>query len=409
MRRVDNIDNLLNIDQIFPNFKRILLNIYRDEYSFSLARLIEERIDNTYYLFDSTPDITLKFFTDNNITIPETVRLEIDNYLSKKEELTEKRNHEYYLKLCQAHNINSITYYNYKEAILNLPIDSFSKTSSSKLISKNTPYWDIQAINLKRYEYRYMCRKMNIEPINDLEVLEYLAQFKSNQDQCMNLTLLRDTIWGGKVTDKIRKECLESISDEMCVDWLFSNKPGMATVIQNGYNERHIIAYIPILKDFLAGNLDTSFFHENRHISEMHDTGCGMFEFAIRNYRTLTEVWTQKCAHEDEKKCSFEAFLFENKVSPYGIPYTYDLLFPFVFDLFEKYKDTFDYCATSGNIRKLEKLFGEKSFREYSKMLDDVYNVIATPNFTLDQKDKLLVYHNDFYAKYQELEHNAKR
>lgn len=312
------------------------------------------------------------------------------------------------MKLCQVFNIEPIEYYEYQEEIINLPINSYSKTSVSKLMSRTTPYWDIQAINQQRIKYQTICSKLNIKPIQNFEIIEELLQFKQQLDQVMKIKLLQDTVWGKRIMNKFHKKYSENIINyKIFSELLFSDNPGIVKVIKVN-RDNYNIAYIPVIKYFIAKNLDITFLHENRHITETHDIGCGIYEYSTGNYKILNEIRTQKCAHIDEKKFSFESFLFGNKVSPYNVSYTYDVLFPFVYNLFENHQDVFNYCALHGKVKQLEKIFGQEEFKEYSKMLDDLHIVVNTPNFNLKNKDQLSAYHSAFYPKYQKSQQNSK-
>ena len=57
-----NFDNILNPLEAWNEFRKYLVSLYIESYGEEYQELIEKRISDTYYMFDSDPIDTYNFF-----------------------------------------------------------------------------------------------------------------------------------------------------------------------------------------------------------------------------------------------------------------------------------------------------------------------------------------------------------
>ena len=92
-------ENILNPEEAFKEFKKYLIELYAEDYGEEYKELIKNRIDGTYYLFESNPIDTYNFYKENkNLSygLKRRIRIEreysdyisfknkIDKYLTNK-------------------------------------------------------------------------------------------------------------------------------------------------------------------------------------------------------------------------------------------------------------------------------------------------------------------------------------
>ena len=86
-----NFDNILNPLEAWNEFRKYLVSLYIESYGEEYQELIEKRISDTYYMFDSDPIDTYNFFKKNNISLGikfiNRIEREYRNYISVKDKI----------------------------------------------------------------------------------------------------------------------------------------------------------------------------------------------------------------------------------------------------------------------------------------------------------------------------------
>ena len=62
-----NFESILNPSESFNEFKKYLIELYLEDYGEEYQGIIEKRINDTYYLFDSNPVDTYNFYKNNKL------------------------------------------------------------------------------------------------------------------------------------------------------------------------------------------------------------------------------------------------------------------------------------------------------------------------------------------------------
>ena len=121
------VESFLCPKEVLDENQNLLIDRYVEDYGNEYRDLIRKRMDNTLYLFDSNPIVTMEFIQQFGGIISSSQMIlfekEYRNYKKVFSVIHERIKKQYYQKLASYFSISS---HPIKEEILSLDIESFS-------------------------------------------------------------------------------------------------------------------------------------------------------------------------------------------------------------------------------------------------------------------------------------------
>lgn len=357
-----------------------LLDYYTNQYGKEYSSLIKKRIDNTIYIFESTPDITYNYLQENqkyvfDFEYMDEVEKLAANYCKLERNLEEKRRDSLYSLFCYYHEIHCF----------------FHKQKFHEIIEI------IDNIQNECF-YKEKCIKLGIRPIEQREKLIALKKniAQINRDKSAKLLLMSK--WG----QGLRKTLLEvglKFTDESFTGILDStDRESVACCC----NLSKTIVFLPLIKNSYDGYLDRVFLHENRHaIEAIPKTSIGL-KTLNGDFKILNEVRTEMHAIDDDKNLD----VIFSKRTENNITFHYEFLFPLCEEFIKEHQTIIDRCALLNDRNEFLQTFGKKDIFEYSAMLEKVYREYQ--EFFTSGAEYFEVDSTEYLDKIKVLKKNAK-
>jgi len=326
----------------------LLFKYYVEQYGTKYRDLIRNNIDSTIYIFESTPDFTLKYLLQNEDKVEsvqqlENVELEARDYAKLKSDLVNQRNRIWFSIFCYYHNISENEYASKFDSIINLIneiFDSFDK-------------------------YSFNCLNIGVKPIEDLRIRNiFFGEVTRRKNEQKEALFLR-SIWGQRMKKIFTDIGLEMDDSLLCKIFDLEYAEGKCLNHRCGLK----FLYLPVIELYSSGIcVDLAFLHENRHAVEGGLNSNIGIASGDGKYTMLNEVRTEKKAEIDYDNLPtiFSKKNFDSVVA-------YKNLYPFCEDFFEDYSYLFDMCAIENNIKLLEDVFGESELIEYDQLLTKIF------------------------------------
>lgn len=381
-----NYDNILNPEVALDDYSEKLFSLYESDYGRDNLDLIKKRMDETIYIFDSTPVDMVNYLVENEKHYGDCFRIdrafdECRDYLKVKDKIAGKLRDRFYKILAN----NFETDKKIAEQLTELDIDSFSNASQEILDSEMTPLEVKNSIKLRREKYLSECDEVNVSALVDGNSIKKLFDIKDDFESEAQIFIMKHSKWG----KRIRKQILEAsgikLSYEELTTLLLWGYSASSNVVLPYKNKTLRVCVFPLMKNFNDGNLDGIFFHENRHVVETEENFCGICSYDEDKYTILNEIRTEKNSCRDKFHLGDEV-LFSNKNYDEGKTNIYLSLFPYAGDFFDRYEEILNKIAVVNDIEKLENLFGVDNLREFDEYLETLQN------FLLEEPWKVSLY-----------------
>ena len=364
------IENIVNSENALKEYKKYLLSIYATDYQEKNINLINKRLNNAIYVFESTPIENMAFLEENSSNINSkkiyTYCVEYQDYIHKKQEIEKQVKEKYYQVLSSAFGVYQV---HDKEKFLNLDIECFQTKSINLLKSKNTSESIKNSIIARQENYKNECLRLGIPLITNSTCIDKIIRQKRLLISIKNKSLISKTKWGRRIQKDIYKTYKVKLPVDILSNILFNNTP--TTTLINYSNSYLTVCHIPLVRLSSLKALDNIFFHETRHVIEI-DKLCGI-EGKNKDYRLLNEIRTQKNADRDSKILK-SIPLFSNCEYDTESGCKYISLYPYTFDFFEENHSLLNEIALKNDYQKLEETFAKDSLISFEKYLEIIYN-----------------------------------
>ncbi len=341
--------------------KDLVFKYYVNQYGNKYKDLLNERMENIIYFFNSTPDFTFYFLLQNqkyiiNFENMKKMEIEYNDYMSIKKRIKSDIMKCKYILFCISHNISYTEYYCKYDLILelaNLFINDISK-------------------------YQVECSDLGIRPVSDKKIRD---RFKIELNLLINNIeneSIKESIWWKNLSHSFKSKGI-NISSIYHFYESINNKNNLGphcSIIGN-----NTVVFIPLLECYYKQYcLDRIFLHENRHAIETNiKTNYIGIDSLDNKLEILNEIRTDIHAIDDNNQLPE---IFSKEDNREHIIYYYEKIFPYVDDLFFKYGYLFDKLIMEGNIEKLYKIFGKKKIFELENILLEILEIIKSDNFS---------------------------
>lgn len=363
------IENILSPENALKEYKKYLLSIYATDYQEKNINLINKRLNNAIYIFESTPIDNMVFLEKSSKNINSkkiyTYCVEYKDYIKKKQELDKQVKEKYYQILSSAFGI----YQHNKEELLNLDIECFQTKNINLLKSETTSESIKNSLIIRQENYKNTCLRLGIPVITNNTYIDKLVIQKNKLINIRNKSLISKTKWGKRIQKDICKKYKVILPVDILSNIMFDNTP--TTTLINYSNSYLTVCHIPLITLSQLKALDKIFFHETRHVIEI-DKLCGI-EGIKGAYRLLNEIRTEKNAESDSKILKSMPLFSNSEYDDENIC-KYTSLFPYTFDFFEKNHSLLNELAIENDYRKFEEIFGKNILTNFEKYLEIIYN-----------------------------------
>ena len=252
-------ERILHPEETLDEIKEELFSLYEQDYGKYSRKTMEQRWNNTFFIFDATPIELRELLLSNKIKNKKSVlRMEIEyvDYRRVQKRVEESAKEEFKEYLTDRFHI-------------------FKQEDMDDLWNGKTkdPRWN-----------DYMQESI----LNKKKELD----FKSKKE------LVRRTIWG----KRIKKKC-KTLTDEQLAEILFNSTLTASTNVLLDKNITYkTVCFIPLAKHINVPSLDRIVLHELRHVVETENNRSGLCFFEDFKYDRLNEVRTEKNAQRDEAR-----------------------------------------------------------------------------------------------------------
>ena len=201
-----NFDNILNPLEAWNEFRKYLVSLYIESYGEEYQELIEKRISDTYYMFDSDPIDTYNFFKKNNISLGikfiNRIEREYRNYISVKDKIDKTISDKYKNYLGSFYNVIPKFI---PDEFMEVDFEAYSFENINRLHDKYISEEHRNDILNRQSKYIDFCLYYGIKPITDPNVIEEMIKMRRKLEKLEYRLLIDDTIWG----KRIKKELYE--------------------------------------------------------------------------------------------------------------------------------------------------------------------------------------------------------
>lgn len=362
----DEVYAITHPNEVLNSHKDKLEKMYIEDYGRKHIDLVRERMHNTAYMFDSTPDITYEFVVNNGVLMSDEKFNKLEefykDFIKTKKEAEKKSEYAIFLNICKHFKLDEKTYRKYYHDLVNLPIQAYVKEFIPFLSSEEQNMGEEQ---LKQV-YLNKCEELQIKPITNPNTLKKIILENMNIDEKVyNYILFSKSLFGKYAKRKLEIKLGIKITIDKVIDYYTSIDP---FCISN----KKTLVFIPMIKTYQnGGKLNTIFLHENRHAIESNGKGFGIDVLFMPHLDILNELRTELKAMEDQERVPKMFNVVEREITDNYTLEPYLLFIEEVQELFKQYGHIFNECAITNNIRLLQKYFG---IRELKKMNDLLYN-----------------------------------
>lgn len=399
------IDRIIHAYDVIECEKKELTNMYVEDYGEEYRHLVNNRLENAIYLFDSTPDISYDFFKKYESSYNETEEFEqlekdANEYRKILNNMINNCNDMYFKRLCDYFGCSKVEYQSKKEEMLRLPIELFSTSVKSLEHDYLEIFTYDNSYSQAKEAYFALCDQLGLSSLDDSYKIDELLKWKAEIFEIYIRNALKDTAWFQKKQQEISKKMGQNLTARELYS-LYNGGP----VMRNVYTSNNNIVYLPLAKYFDVVNLDAIFLHENRHLVECGgDKGIGISLLPDEKYRVLNEIRTEKCALKDAK--SRKNFLFTPHDKEFKACSAYSDIFPVTVNLFENNSSLFNKCAIRNDIETLEMFFGKSDLEHYN---DQVTAFLYANLICMNNQLSMSANANSFFRSVEVLEQNAAK
>ena len=355
-----NIEGIINPRDILPVVFKKVLPLYVRDYGKEYVNMILRRLYDTVYIFDSNPIDTWNFICEHSSEIKDqdyvnrchSEYVDFVNHSRRIDANNDKALRRFLKKVYQL-PLSSKDY-----SVMNVDFDSYSVASIHKL--HNGTELEKKEILDRQGLYRQQCRLAGINPITVPTLASELSDIQRQLIENKKYKLIERTKWAYRIREEIKSIYGFDISIGSLKDCLFDEGLASTTIDEDKKGFRTIMTF-PIIHDYGKTSLDHVLFHELRHVVETGNKACGFYKLKNGKYQMINEIHTDKNALLDAKE--FENLIFLGKSRRNKRSY-YERFFPYLGDLFEDYKMSFDLFGFINRPDLVENLFGERFLKD---------------------------------------------
>ncbi len=367
-------ENILNPTEAWREFKKYLIELYMEDYGEEYKKLIEKRINDTYYLFDANPVDTYYFYKNNKINygFRRLCRIEREyvNYKAVKDRIDKRITIKY--KEIISNFYNTMPQF-IDDDFLVVDYEAFSFESMRKLHNPGTSDEEKESILKRQIDYSNFCMMYGVKPITDIGIIDQMIKAKKDLELEEFQLLLEETIWGKRITKDIYDKTGKRVDTKALGSILF-DKNCCACVSQiptlDGSMVR--ICNFPVMKNYYLGAVDKVFYHENRHVIESGINISGFCPASTCDYMLINELRTQENAIRDAHE--FRRIpLFANLGETPNFINVYEKLFAYSGPFVKNYLYLLNRLGINNGYCDLEYLFGRENLcclEDYLKEVD---------------------------------------
>ena len=378
------IDNILRPNKSFLEYRDNLIDSYVEDYGMKNKDKIIERMNSTYYLFDSSPVYNFDFIRSNKTklkNIPIYIKLLVEeiDFRLKGIKISRKFDEELYKEYANVYK----TSIEKAQELVDIDITPYSSESINILV--NDSYGnDAKEIILKnQQEYVDECRNIGVSAVIDPEMIDYLIEKKERIYTNKLCSLITHSIWGDKITDDALDFDIEFMAEYMPL--YLCQEENAFTTNRMCYSDfeglNHNFVYLPLIENLDYGLLDHILHHENRHVIESDYNTVGLHVTSDNTrYYLLNEIRTERKAIKDSERLK-NKILFGRKDVDIDFVQPYMEVAKYTGNLFTENEEFFDYIAFNGNISLLEKSFGKENLMKFEEFLQDTYKLLEITGY----------------------------
>ena len=301
-------ENLLNPREAIESVKEQLFHLYQQDYGKRMRGIIEERWNNTIFIFESTPKDNYQFVQEHKDKIQDKkfikrTKAEYKDYI-KKDQLTD-----------------SIIRNEYKKYV-EMRFHIFSEEQIDELWNKESKELDKE---------KYGCT-----------VIESCMVTKRDLIKSKKKALMATTIWGKRMQKQYPTIDLE-ILVALLLDRFF---PSATCKILDKDNQIVTVCFIPLISYRYLSSLDRMVLHELRHVVETDGVRIGLTIFPNKEFYMLNEIRTENNAIKDENRMPLIFGRNSNKLQSF-----YEELLE-RFSEIEPYEDLLNIVSFTGKINE---------------------------------------------------------
>ena len=389
--------NIESLDETFEKNKKYIIEALQSFYGKRYQREIQNKIDNVYYNFRSTPEEDYEYLQSHKDEISEKESKRIEDIYEDFEEINKQIHSDYKNRLMDiildTFRISGIYYYKRNNdtfvallLMLFSPngitgpalIDSFS-TESINLYQKNPKA--AYNIRLSHDLFRDSLKRWGVH-INNLkpEVVDEFIKRRNNLKTKCRIAVLERTTYGIEEQERIRTNLQAKISTEEIAHVLFKKNAGQSITFyenKNGIYVPHHMITIPITQGLNQGTkaMDTTLIHESIHKAESYKHYVGIeIHDKMNSNEIINEVRTQMAAIKITSEIHENGIFIFDDPDDYKIEgeCTYESVFPLIKPFIEKYEDLFTELAINNSAYELFSHFGN-DWIEFSRLIDTIY------------------------------------
>ena len=365
-----NFDNILNPLEAWNEFRKYLVSLYIESYGEEYQELIEKRISDTYYMFDSDPVDTYNFFKKNNISLGikfiNRIEREYRNYISVKDKIDKTISDKYKNYLGSFYNVIPKFI---PDEFMEVDFEAYSFENINRLHDKYISEEHRNDILSRQSKYIDFCLYYGIKPITDPNVIEEMIKMRRKLEKLEYRLLIDDTIWGKRIKKELYEKTGCNVNSDLLSTFIFSDKSSASVnMITNNDGKKIRICYFPVMRNYGNCCLDKMFFHENRHVVESGYDASGFVSIYTGLYYLINELRTQENAISDSNE--FKRIpLFSTKPDSINTVNVYERLFEFCGPFIKNYLYLLNDIGINNAWYELEYLFGKDNLMALEEYL----------------------------------------
>lgn len=376
------IEQFIYAKDLMEDMKQVLIPYYISRYGKKYQELIKRRMDQTYFLLTSPPDLIYNKLKDESNYFPnksdyDNMVLEYLDYEKINEKLKKIKQMQIRKLLCQEYEIDEDMVSKKDLAIENLSISSYSTSIVSLLNSSMVMKPTKNEILDFQGKYLMQCESLKCKQITDNNVIDSIIDKIDLINEDYQISLLKNTLWGKRLYQYFVENNRLSLNDtnssyqqdllyKMLSEDVFLPKGTMkcARFFNNCGNKQGTNNWICFsMLENAEFDLNHNFFHEMRHAVENGGIVLG-------GHNPINEIRTDIHAREDVLNLPK---LFKSCGECGSI---YLKLLPLTGDLFFENQNFFDEIAISNNTLLLEKNIDSKLLETFSYMINDIIEIM---------------------------------
>jgi len=360
-----NIEGIIYPRQMIREVIKKVLPLYAKDYGMEYVNMILNRLYETIYIFDSNPIDTWDFVSKHEKEIEDKILVyraeqEYKNYKNVENKIDSSNERILFRVLKKFFEEKP----NKNYPLMDIDFNSYSISSIEKL--KNGTEDEKNKIRERQAIYKQQCRLAGISSITIPDLATELDNVQQFLKEKKKYYLIKNTKWASRIKKEINDIYHFNISDEALKDSLFDNSLASTTIEDDKNNFRTIMMF-PLMSNYGKTNLDHVLFHELRHVVETGNRSCGFYKLKNGKYQMINEIHTEKNALLDLERLSEYTFFGKSRRNNKSY---YERFFPYLENIFEDYKMSFDIFSFINRPDLLERLFGERFLNQLEYKLN---------------------------------------